>query len=127
MYKLLYKIEQNSLLIYSSPGNFSIRLINTTPHTVDIVTDDLRISIPPSEKPLRLKEEDETLSFSPFGISFKKRKFSLPKDFPPEKEGVYYIVSLPVKFHFSDRKDFIVPDTIRDENNRIIGCKGFIL
>ncbi|MGD9162976.1 MAG: hypothetical protein PVG39_31515 [Desulfobacteraceae bacterium] len=44
---------------------------------------------------------------------------------PPQKEGVYYIVSLCTKRHFPDRRDIICPQEQVRRYGKVIGCLRF--
>ncbi|MGI9951405.1 hypothetical protein V3F56_03500 [Moorellaceae bacterium AZ2] len=101
-------------------------LINMTPHPVNICseTGDIVVTIPPSGQVLRLPEVT-TPAGEVDGIPVVRKSLDPATDLPPEKEGVYYIVSLPAAQALR-RRDFLVPDDlVRDEQGRVIGCRRF--
>lgn len=47
---------------------------------------------------------------------------------PEPKEGVYLIVSAPVKIALPGRTDLVTPnDLVRDRDGKVIGCRTFAL
>jgi len=101
------------------------KIINLTPHEVRLVDDEGNtIAVFPSEGVVRLSEHREKIA-EINGISVYKKTFGAA-ELPPQKEGVYYIVSLPVAQAFPERDDFLIPDQlVRDEKGRVIGARSF--
>jgi hypothetical protein len=101
-------------------------IINFTPHPVTITKPGgEEVIFSPEENPVRLREEI-TEGGSINGIPLVRKKFSGGDDFPPERDGVMYIVSLPVAQEGArlGRQDFLVPDgLVRDENGGVVGCR----
>jgi len=99
----------------------------------------------PSPNTLRLGEErevikDDFIQVGPpdlddepvdqgdiLNVPLVKKSFKGTTKLPPKREGVYYIVSLPVALAFKgERDDFIIPDDlVRDEKGFIVGCRAF--
>lgn len=101
-----------------------MKIINLTPHEIDILTDKGFLAIEPSGKIARVKEE-RTLVKEENGVNFFKTSYSDVTDLPDEKENTILIVSAMVAGRLKDRKDVFYPcDFVRDENGKIIECKG---
>ena len=101
------------------------KIKNLTPHEVRIVGErGKEISSFPSQGVIRLAEKREKIG-DVNGIPIFRKRFG-GSDLPPEREGIYYIVSLPVAQAFPERKDFLVPDQlVRDNQGRVIGARSF--
>jgi hypothetical protein len=102
------------------------KIVNLTPHKVVVLDDNNNVVAEfASEGVIRLSEERQLIG-QINGIPLYIKRFGTTVALPPQREGVYYIVSLPVAQAFPDRSDFIVPDqVVRDNEGRIIGCRGF--
>ena len=59
------------------------------------------------------------------GVRTYKKSFGGCDNLPDETDGVYYIVSAMIASALPRRNDLLVPNAIRDESGRIIGCDGF--
>ena len=108
-----------------------MRLINLTPHTVNIYDDDgsLVMSIEPSGQVLRLPTRAYAAGDID-NIPLVRLTYEAPEDLPEPKEGTVYIVSSIMLEPLKDmgRTDFVAPDTsvgsvVRDDDGRIIGVK----
>ena len=102
-----------------------VRLINLTPHEVTIMGEDNHpVLTLPSESVLRLSEK-RTKVGEVSKIPVFRKEFG-GTELPPCREGVFYIVSLPVAQAFPEREDFLIPDElVRDERGRVIGARAF--
>ncbi|PRR85515.1 hypothetical protein [Clostridium luticellarii] len=148
-------------------GKGSVKIVNLTPHEINIILDNRNIKIDPSgtvarctvriEKAGVIKTIDEKdpcvnclqsgqdstscdLAISPdiFGdsnrgrcpditvqIPLSKSVFGEVENLPDPQEDTVFVVSSIVAQAVSGRKDiFIVNDTVRDKNGRIIGCRS---
>ena len=111
-----------------------VEFVNLTPHSIALFHSGKVVqTIPPSGRILRLPERvvaEEKIGDFPVLV----KELEIPEDFPEERPGVVYIVSLPVLMALKGagihRKDFVAPDTgsgaVRDEKGRIRGTKGFV-
>lgn len=113
---------------------------NMTPHTITLVVDGVSVSFP-SEGIIRAKQEDTKVdeivtdldlgnSSTGFTIPVFSSKFFEPEGVPELEDDTIYIVSSlafqSLKAHGYNMSHFVVPSgTIRDEEGKIIGCKGF--
>jgi hypothetical protein len=100
-----------------------MKLINLTPHVITVLLPDGKLHIEPSGKTIRLSEEVEKIDEIK-QIPITKKQYGYADYVPEEKEGTYYIVSGLVASAMK-RSDFLVPNTVRDENGKIIGCDSF--
>lgn len=130
-----------------SAGEFdeAIILVNLTPHQLTISTKEVlvdswlrpdgpdeiigtsEIIIPASGVITRIQEEQSKTTERWLGqaIGIQKIAFTDILDLPEKQKGVVYIVSRIVAQHLGDRADVFCPgDLIRDENGRIVACKG---
>lgn len=107
------------------------KVINLTPHRIDIVNSDgvIVFSIPPSSSslPARLPETEEivgTVSVNGIDIPIVRKSWG-SIELPEPQEGTLFIVSNIVKQAFPHRSDLITPVTVRDSNGQIVGCVKF--
>lgn len=111
-----------------------MQFINITPHSIDLIISNTKISIPPTGVVARCAVESEQLAT--ISASFDGMNFEIPLSqtklgeivgLPPQLENTYYITSIVVAQKASQlgRQDVIVPDVVRDTKGNIIGCKGF--
>lgn len=110
-----------------------MRLVNLTPHSIDVYDENNRkvLSIPPSGIVLRavaIREKVGEIN----GIPVYSVKYRVP-ELPEPRKGVYYIVSSVVlmllKAYGIQRDDVLSPDTdraVRDDKGRIVGVRGFV-
>ena len=58
------------------------------------------------------------------GVKVVNKVFGKVENLPEKQDNVYLIVSSLVA-QAAKRDDLVVPNTIRDENGKIIGCDSF--
>lgn len=109
-----------------------MKLVNLCPHPITLIgPNDERVTIPPDPAgPARC----EILSVFigeinaegvPFAIPVRGTMLGTVTSLPPRQEGVVYIVSRQVAEACPNRDDlFIVDQTVRDEQGRIIGARA---
>ena len=101
-----------------------MKIINLTPHDVKLIKNGNENISFPSQGVIRLEEKRKKIG-DVNGIPIFRKEFG-GSELPPKKEGIYYIVSLPVAQAFPERNDFLVPDQlVRDEQGRVIGARSF--
>lgn len=103
------------------------RLVNLSPHSITILNEDNEVvrELPPRpEDPPRVEEEVEELG-THAAVPIVKKTFGEIKGLPEPKKGVLYITSALVAKAASGRDDLLVPNTIRDEDGNILGCRSF--
>lgn len=108
-----------------------IKIINATGHKITILSPDstpenYRVvqEIEPTE--LLLRRREETVYMGTInGIPRYHKVFKEVEGLPPQKEGVYYIVSALCLD--PNRTDLLIPLTLRDAKDRshILGCTAF--
>jgi hypothetical protein len=106
-------------------------LVNCTPHDVKIIINDQELTIKPSGTLPRVQQDKvagQTLSFGGLSIPTTCTKAGNIIGLPDAEENTYYIVSVFVleEGKKAGRTDLLAPDTLRDTNGNIIGCKGFL-
>lgn len=106
-------------------------ILNATPHEVNLLLNDTQIRFEKSDLVPRVKQSNinvEPLQYNGLSIPIKKTELGDLEGLPEETQGIYYIVSLLVLEAGKKigRNDLLAPDTVRDSNGNIIGCKGFI-
>ena len=113
---------------------------NMTPHTITLIVEGVRVDFP-SEGIIRAKQEDTKVdeivtdldlgnSSAGFTIPVFSSSFGAPEGVPELEDDTIYIVSSlafqSLKAAGMPMEHFVVPSgTIRDEQGRIVGCKGF--
>lgn len=103
-----------------------MKIINLTPHAITIIAEDgTKTEFAPSgviARVAQIREQVGTLD----GFSLYRNTFGEVVGLPEEKADTVYIVSALVAQAAKDRDDLIIVDnTVRDENGRIIGARGF--
>ena len=112
---------------------------NMTPHVVTLIVEGVRVDYP-SEGIIRATQKDVKVdeivtdldlgnSSAGFTIPVFSSSFGAPEGVPENLDGIYIVSSLAyqsLKAAGMPMEHFVVPSgTIRDEQGRIIGCKGF--
>lgn len=101
---------------------------NLTPHPITVQVDEARYTFQPADQPIRLNVViKQVTAYGQEKIQVITKEFSKPNYIPEEKEGVLYLVSLPVAQYmrqkFPDRSDILtIGNYIRDKNGAIVGC-----
>jgi hypothetical protein len=110
----------------------AIRIVNLTPHTIDVVGADgcVRKSYP-SEGVARAVQDVEAVGVLD-GVELVRMTFGRTEGLPDPSAGTYYIVSIITASAASAQgrsvDDLIIAvDSVRDEDGRIIGCMRFSL
>ena len=106
----------------------NIKIINCTPHDVNLVTTNGSITFPRSGIIPRLTEQQKkinSINSNGIEIDIMQKSFSEVEGLPEPKEGTIFIVSALVAGAVKNRDDLVIPnDTIRNEKGNIIGCKN---
>lgn len=99
-------------------------LVNLTPHEITIVLDGREVKIKPEGTVPRV--EASAIAVDHFGeIPVYKTTYWGLEGLPPMTKNVKYIVSALVQKAANFREDLVIPaQQIRDEQGRVIGCKG---
>ena len=125
-------LKDSLVSFVSAKFDSEVIIDNYTPHTINIFTDDGEkqlISIVSSgvARAKETHETVETLSTGDFNVPVDRVSYGDVDGLPPERDGVYHIVSLITALQCANkRKDLlIVSGTVRDDQGRIVGCTGF--
>ena len=103
-------------------------LVNTCPHPIHDITSG--IFIDKAKEPLRVITQTKVIGKIANKANIYKTDILIrDEDIPPRIDKVFYIISaLASNYIPKNRTDFIVPGNVeRNENNEIIGCRGFRL
>lgn len=102
-----------------------MKLVNCTPHKLDILLGDGTIrSIPASDTIARCEQRDEVVALFD-GIWVTRVAFGKVVGLPEKRDGVGYIVSRIVAQALPERDDLFIPGPlIRDDAGDVKGCKG---
>ena len=106
----------------------NMKIINCTPHDVNIITESENITFPRSGIIPRLTEQQvkiNSVNSNGIEIDIMQKSFSEVEGLPEPKENTIYIVSALVAGAVKNRDDLVIPnDTVRDDQGRIVGCKN---
>jgi len=105
-----------------------VKLVNLTPHAINIIVGGETISIPPSGVVARVNTSEEDCGFlmnDGVEIPIVQTHFDgEPEGIPAEEDGVFYLVSRLV-FEASCRSDLLAPGPlVRNDKGQPIGCLG---
>lgn len=106
-----------------------MKIINLTPHPINFLGADNRVILTvPSSGVARASQCRETIGWVELDgmtLPVTRSKFGAVGGLPAEKDDVIYVVSAITAQAVPEREDvFIVDDSVRDENGRIIGVRG---
>lgn len=100
-----------------------MKIINLTPHNIDLFKDGKKVRVFESAGSWRLREVESVIGDLE-GIPFVNVWY-VNGEVPPYQEGVYYIVSNVIQWAYPERKDLLIPlDLVRDTSGNIIGCRS---
>ena len=108
-----------------------VRIVNLSPHEVNVVTEAGVTSIPPSGDVARVaisREEVEPIIVDGAEIPVNRVSYGELEGLPAPREGTYYIVSsiVAMSARAPARTDILVPDDfIHDNEGKIVGCRAF--
>jgi hypothetical protein len=105
-----------------------MRLINLTPHPVNLLLGERVVTVPPEGVVARVREEilPDTGIVTDDGVEIPVVRKVLREvtGLPEPSDGVAFVVSLAVAQAAREREDLLVTDDfIRDEEGRIIGAR----
>lgn len=115
---------------HPNPLNMNKNLENYTPHKIVVMNEDDEILFQlPSLGKARCDQDFhivDRIAFEGHEVTVQQGKFGGTNGLPEPKENTLYIVSRIVAEANEDRLDLLmVFGTVRDDQNRIIGCRGF--
>lgn len=104
-----------------------MRLVNLTPHPITILGADgekVREILPSGQGSPRAEEKHKFI-LEAEGVQVTQKEWGTV-NLPEPQEDVLYIVSAVIAQAARERKDLIVPNTIREQGTgRILGCRSF--
>ena len=104
------------------------RLINLTPHAINLMAGDTTITIQPSGMVARCattRTQVDVLAVDGVQIPVNQIGFGAVQGLPAPKPDTMYVVSSLVAQAAKDRKDLLtVDDAVRDAGGNIIGCRA---
>lgn len=106
------------------------KIINLTPHSVNVIRDDnsVAITIEASGNVARCSQTInivDTIDLNNVTIPVSSSSYGEVVDLPAPQDDTYYIVSRLVMSACPNRQDLLVPnDLVRDEAGRVIGCRS---
>ena len=112
-----------------------MKLVNKTPHDVNVYSGSKVIATYPSAGQIRLEERvaanHKIKDNNGVELDIVDKEYG-SSELPEPVTGQFFIVSKIVRDAFPDRTDLLVPDTgpdsvVRDDNGRIIGIRRFQL
>ena len=106
----------------------NVKVVNCTPHDVNLITENGSITFPKSGIIPRLTEQQVKINsviVNGIEIDIMSKSFLEPEGLPEPKENTIFIVSALVAGAVKNRDDLVIPnDIIRDDKGNIIGCKN---
>jgi len=108
------------------------KIVNLTPHEVNLVLGDGKVVTFPSLGVIRLPKRTEvvgkiatSIDGREVEIPLSKTSFGKAEGLPEREEGTIFIVSSLICQACPDRDDFFIVDqTTRDKDGRIVGCRS---
>lgn len=105
------------------------KLVNLTPHTIHFFNDEGLNFVVPSSGIARVGVTRRTVTQldleGGLKVDLNEKSFGEVSGLPDPEEGVLYIVSALTAQAVPERTDvFVTDDTVRDDEGRIIGCRG---
>ena len=103
------------------------RVVNVTPHTIDIVDADgeVIVSYPASGRVARCRMDFTASGDLLPGVSVGVMRYGCVDGLPTPEPSVRFIVSTMVMLAAPDRDDLlVVADEVRDDAGRVVGCRS---
>jgi hypothetical protein len=102
-----------------------MRIINLTPHTINLFRGEEMIMAIPSSGVARVSVTSQIVG-EVCGFPVRRNVYGEIINLPDPIGETVYIVSALVAQAAKDRKDLlVVDDTVRNESGQIVGCRGF--
>ena len=107
-----------------------MKVVNLTPHTINLQTDEGQVvEIPPSGIVARVEEKTETIGKIQVGdgnIPVIRKTLGRVENLPEPREDTIYIVSLIVAQALAGTRSdvYVIGESIRDKEGRVIGARS---
>ncbi len=108
----------------------TMRIINLTPHNITFVdaVGNVVLTVEPSGQIARCatsRVQVGTVTVDGISVPVNQTRFGEVSDLPNPQPDTIFVVSALVAQAVPDRQDvFVVDDTVRDNQGRIIGCRA---
>lgn len=101
-------------------------IVNLTPHNINLFRGDELIETIKSSGTARVSVCSEIIG-EINGFPISKNFYGEIIGLPEPQPGIFYVVSALVAQAAAGKRDdlLVVNDTVRDEEGRIVGCRGF--
>ena len=105
-----------------------MKLVNLTPHTINIIGEGGSVTLPPSGQVARCATKSVVVGSAGEGVALFRTTYGEVVDLPEPEEGVLLITSALVRSAVPARGEVASPgDLVRDANGQPIGCKGLVV
>ena len=107
-----------------------MKIINLTPHPVNLQTETGVVEIPPSGIVARVEEKTEEVGKVKVGnsghVPVIRKTLGQVENLPEPREGTIYIVSLIVAQALEGTRSdvYVIGESIRDKEGRVIGARS---
>jgi len=105
-----------------------MKIINLTPHALNIVTDSGTVTIPPSGTVARVsvtRESAGTVTVGGVQVPLYRATYGAVEGLPAPEPNTLFVVSAVVAAAARDRTDLVVPDDlVRGDQGRVVGGRG---
>ena len=113
----------------SKKGETEMKIVNLTPHAINFLGAENRVilAVPSSgvARAAQRRESIGTIDADGVTLPVTRSVFGAVDGLPAPEAGTIYVVSAITAQAVPEREDvFIVDDSVRDENGRIIGVRG---
>ncbi len=105
-----------------------MKIVNLTPHTLNIKGSQGDVAIPPSGLIARVSVTAVHVDMLEGGILLFENKKGEVQGLPPPEEGNLYVVSALVREAVPGRQDVASPgELVRDAQGQPVGCRGLVV
>jgi hypothetical protein len=105
-----------------------MRLINLTPHAINLIADGKTVTLKPSGVVARCatcRTQVDTLTVDGVQIPVNQIGFGAVQDLPAPQDGVCFVVSSLVAQAAKGRQDLLtVDDAVRDASGNVVGARA---
>src|SRR5690606_12270980 len=105
-----------------------MRVVNLTPHSLNIITESGAVAIPPSGTVARVmvtRESAGTVTLDGVAVPLSRTTYGAGEGLPDTAPNTLYVVSSLVAAGAGDRNDLVGPgDLVRDKHGKVIGALG---
>jgi len=107
-----------------------IKIVNLTPHSIVLRTEEGDVTVPPSGTVARVAVKQVEIECPGLPVHVARNEYGEVEGLPEPKDGTIYVVSSLVLSRVHGRIDVFAPDTgptaIRDEAGRIVAVRRLV-